>query len=439
MTNVDWSSGYEEINDEPPPKGTSGGNGRDRTPTDQWPVLAQVAFHGLASEVVARLLPHTESDPVALLVQYLTSFGNAVGRGPYYQVESDRHFGNLFVVLVGETSKTRKGTSAGRIRALFDIADPDWTRERVSGGMSSGEGVIFAVRDPVYAMKKGNEELVDAGVSDKRLLLDEREFFQALAVLRRDGNVLSRVIRDAWDCRNLATLTKQSPTRATDPFISIIGHITADEIRRSLDHTSMANGYANRFLFVCVRRGRLLPHGGAVDETVTGALSTRTREALTAARAVGRMRMDPDTMRLWEEVYPRLSEGLPGLLGAITGRAEAQTVRLALLYALLDQAPQISQIHLEAALALWNYCEASARYVFRDLLGDPVADMILRALKMSGAAGMTRTAIRDLFARNESSDRIVAALGRLYSAGKVRFDRHKASRGPFETEVWFAL
>ena len=394
MTNVDWSSGYEEINDEPPPKGTSGGNGRDRTPTDQWPVLAQVAFHGLASEVVARLLPHTESDPVALLVQYLTSFGNAVGRGPYYQVESDRHFGNLFVVLVGETSKSRKGTSAGRIRALFDIADPD---------------------------------------------CDEREFFQALAVLRRDGNVLSRVIRDAWDCRNLATLTKQSPTRATDPFISIIGHITADEIRRSLDHTSMANGYANRFLFVCVRRCKLLPHGGAVEETVTGALGTRTREVLTAARAVGRMRMDPDTMRLWEEVYPRLSEGLPGLLGAITGRAEAQTVRLALLYALLDQAPQISQIHLEAALALWNYCEASARYVFGDLLGDPVADMILRALKMSGAAGMTRTAIRDLFARNESSDRIVAALGRLYSAGKVRFDRHKASRGPFETEVWFAL
>jgi hypothetical protein len=77
---------------------------------------------------------------------------------------------------------------------------------------------------------------------------------------------------------------------------------------------------------------------------------------------------------------------LPGLLGAITGRAEAQTVRLALLYALLDQAPTIAQIHLEAALALWTFCEASARYVFGDLLGDPIADTILRALRIAGSA-----------------------------------------------------
>jgi len=37
--------------------------------------------------------------------------------------------------------------------------------------MSSGEGVISAVRDPVYAIRKGVEELVDAGVNDKRLLI----------------------------------------------------------------------------------------------------------------------------------------------------------------------------------------------------------------------------------------------------------------------------
>jgi hypothetical protein len=39
-----------------------------------------------------------------------------------------------------KTSKSRKGTSAGRIRAIFKVADPDWARERILGGMSSGEG-----------------------------------------------------------------------------------------------------------------------------------------------------------------------------------------------------------------------------------------------------------------------------------------------------------
>ena len=100
-------------------------------------------------------------------------------------------------------------------------------------------------------------KLIDPGVTDKRLLLDEREFFSALAVMQRQGNTLSTVIRDAWDCRPvLETLTKKEPSKATKPFISIVGHITVDELRQSLDHTSMANGYANRFLFCCVRRSQ---------------------------------------------------------------------------------------------------------------------------------------------------------------------------------------
>jgi hypothetical protein len=209
-------------------------NGHD---PDPWPILKSPAYHGLASEIVARLSPQTEADPIAILIQYLASFGNAVGRKPYYMVEADRHYPNLFSILVGQSSKSRKGTSAGGVRAIFDIADADWSRERTVGGMSSGEGVISAVRDPVYAMKRGELEMVDPGIADKRLLLDEREFYQPLAVVKREGNILSRVIRDAWDCREvIATLTKQ-PLRATKAFISIVGHITADELRQALDHT----------------------------------------------------------------------------------------------------------------------------------------------------------------------------------------------------------
>ena len=100
-------------------------HGREHRP---WPVLGAAAYHGLAGEVVSTLAPQTEADPVALLLQYLVYFGNAVGRGPYYQVENDKHFANLFLLLVGETAKARKGLSAGRIRHIFDTADPDWAR-----------------------------------------------------------------------------------------------------------------------------------------------------------------------------------------------------------------------------------------------------------------------------------------------------------------------
>jgi Protein of unknown function (DUF3987) len=433
---IDFSGSFEEMADQ---QAQAKGNGHDQDAA--WPVMGPAAFHGLAGEVVARILPDTESDPAALLLQYLVSFGNAAGRGPYYQIEHDRHFANLFTVLVGQTSKSRKGTSAGRIRAIFNIADPEWARERILGGMSSGEGVISAVRDPVYAMRKGTEELIDAGVSDKRLLLDEREFFQALAVLKRDGNILSRVIRDAWDCcEKLATLTKHSPTRATRPFISIVGHITADELRQALDHTSMANGYANRFLFTCVKRSKLLPHGGALAEEISGKLGSHTLEVLTATRGVEQLTMTDAANQHWRDTYPTLSEGLPGLLGAITDRAEAQTVRLALVYALLDQAQQIDVVHIKAALAVWRYCVASARYIFGDLVGNPTADTILRALRAAGVNGLSRTDLVNLFGRNLSANQIDAALVALLSAGKVQRRSIKRSTGSGRPrEMWSAI
>ena len=79
------------------------------------------------------------------------------------------------------------------------------------------------------------------------------------------------------------------------------------------------------------------------------------------------------------------------MLGAITARAEAQTLRLALIYALLDGADEIDRVHIEAGLAVWDYCKASARFIFGDLTGDTTADAILRALRSAGATGMTRT------------------------------------------------
>jgi hypothetical protein len=95
-----------------------------------------------------------------------------------------------------------------------------------------------------------------------------------------------------------------------------------------------------------------------------------------------------NTAAKWEKIYPAVSEGLPSLLGAISSRAEAQVVRLALLYALLDlelrpSEPKVTMglHHLNAALAVWSYCEYSARHIFGELLGDPIADEILRALR----------------------------------------------------------
>ena len=104
-----------------------------------------------------------------------------VGRNAYFRAEADRHYLNLFVAQVGATSKGRKGTSWGIIEGLLGQFDSDW-RPRITSGLSSGEGLIWAVRDPIDEQQAIKEKgrvtdyqmvRTDPGVDDKRLLLQE--------------------------------------------------------------------------------------------------------------------------------------------------------------------------------------------------------------------------------------------------------------------------
>jgi hypothetical protein len=379
-------------------------------PTRQWPCIDQAALHGPAGEFVGALDPHTESDPVAVLVQLLVAFGSAVGRGPHHRVEADEHHMNLYATLVGATSKGRKGTSWGHIRRAIGDVDPSWA-DRVVSGLSSGEGLTAQVRDPRFAPDDDGEMvLVDPGVKDKRLLVVETEFAGALKVLSREGNTLSAKVRDAWDGKALQTMVKNSPLLATNTHIAIIGHVTKVELVRYLAATEAGNGFANRFLWVCVQRSKELPDGGSLKpEDLLSSISL-FRTAVEFARKVTAMPRSPAAATLWREVYSALSRGAPGLLGAVTCRAEAQVSRLACIYALLDMSPVVELQHLEAGLALWKYCEASAAYIFGDALGDPAADRILEGLRRAGQKGLSRTDISKLFQNNVPAATIAAAL-----------------------------
>ncbi len=411
-----------------------------------WPdPIRPEAYHGLAGEIVNVIEPHSEVDPVALLVQLLTAFGNVVGRGPHFTVEADVHCMNIFAVLVAVTSKGRKGMSWSHISRLFMTVASEWVRECVQSGLSSGEGIIWAVRDPTQKkepVKRGGRVVeyqtvtTDHGVQDKRLFVMEPEFASALKVMRREGNTLSTTIRQAWDRGDLRVLTKNSPVRATGAHISIIGHITPEELRRSLETTEMGNGFANRFLWVAVRRSKCLPEGGRLYEFNLQPLLTRLRAAVEYARGVTLLQRDEEAREVWREVYPKLSEGRTGLLGAVTSRAEAQVMRLASIYALLDRSHMVRLPHLRAALALWDYAEASAQFVFGNSLGDPIADEILRALKAS-PRGLTRTEIRDHFGRNQESHRIGLALALLAEHGLAQFSKEESGGRP--TERWIAV
>jgi hypothetical protein len=300
-------------------------------------------------------------------------------------VQRDRHPLLLNVALVGRSGKGRKGTAWSVPRYLFAQVDEVWARQRVKTGLSTGEGLIYNVRDPHEEQQAIKEQgrvvgyervVVDEGEPDKRLLIIEPEFSVTLKNMMRETNTLSGVIREAWDSGDLSTLTRNSPLRARGAHISIIGHITEEELRRYLTETERANGFANRILWVLVRRSKVLPEGAAVPDAVLAPLVAELREVLTFAHTVGEVTRDEAARAVWAEVYPGLSEGQPGMLGAIISRAEAQVLRLSVLYAVLDLSAVVRTPHLYAALAVWQYAEESAQRIFGGLLGSPLADTI---------------------------------------------------------------
>jgi hypothetical protein len=415
--------------------GSGDGKETEEKHSDPWPVLADDALYSLAGNLVRAISPYTEADPVAVLVNILVMFGNVIGPNAHFRVEFTKHFLRFFVALVGRTAKGRKGQSFSTPQHTFNQIDPDWVKECITSGLSSGEGLIFQVRDPRYSLKDGEEVLVDKGAADKRLLLVEGELAGALKVATRDGNTLSVIIRQAWDTGDLHPLTKNNPIRATGAHISIIGHITGGELLRHLTETEQINGFANRFLWLLVRRSKVIPRPKGIPQEELEPFVRKLQEAVEFARKVQEMDRDEEAEILWEEVYPELSEGKPGLFGAIIARAEVQVMRLACVYALLDRSAVIQRQHLVAAIALWDYAEESARLIFGDSLGDPVADEISRALRRH-PEGLTRTDISYLFGRNRKASEIDRALGVLLAAGQVR--REDEQTGGRPTERWFA-
>ncbi len=404
--------------------------------TDLGPSLHANALHGLAGVLTLAIDPYTEADPVAVLLNILTAFGNVVGSHAHFLVEHTKHPFRLFAALVGLTAKGRKGTSWSTPRYVFAAIDEGWAKDRVTSGLSSGEGVVYAVRDERWEKQPVRQKgrvvdyqrvLVDEEVSDKRLLLVEEELSQALKVMSREGNILSPILRQAWDTGVLNPLTKNNPIRATNAHISIIGHITKAELLRYLDDTEMANGYANRFLWALTRRSKKIPNPTGVPDSLLNPLIIELQKAINAAKNIGEMRRDVEAETWWTEFYDDLSEGQPGLFGAITARAEVQVMRLAAIYAAIDGVSLIEVPHIKAGLAVWRYCEASARYIFGDSTGDPTADRMLSALQEHGE--LDRTAVRDLFARNMPGAWIDRALTLLIQAQRITVEKITDSRG----------
>ena len=408
-----------------------------------FPTLQDAALHGAVGEIVRAIEPQTEAHPAAVLLHLLVGLGNLIGRSPYMIAGNASHHANLFAVIVGQSSKSRKGSSWEPVKAVLTELDQSWAKERIMGGLSSGEGVIYHVRNPIYGFEKdraGTRQrvMIDPGENDKRLFVQESEFAQGLSAMSRKENILSPILRQAWDTGTLRTLIKNNPISSTDAHISIVAHITREELKHQLATCEFFNGFSNRFLWAITKRVRSLPEGGrfkvgSVSKEIAG-----LGNAIRKARQNNEVERSPDAKSLWGQNYVDLSKQRYGRSGIVCDRAEAQVLRLSLLYALVAGSQTVEVEHLQAATALWQYCEQSAKHIFGDDPANPKAAKILNTLKGAAPNGMSRMEISvQIFNRNISAAEIEEALSELSDSGQAFFKTVKT--GGRHAERWFAV
>ncbi len=342
--------------------------------------MREEAFHGLAGKIVKLLEPSLEASREAILANVLGCTAVLFQHEAYFKVTADVHYPDDYYLTIGNSAVSRKGTTTNAVLEVLERSQAGF-KEHILRGLSTGQGLITALSKKKPEGEDENEEAVSEPIAPA-VLIEISEFAELLAVMRREENTLSAVLRDAWDGKPLAVLTRNQPLRVKNSSLATIAHITRNELLSKLTSTDRANGFANRYIFIWMERAKLLPRG-SMEHINFNEVVTELHTAIKTSRGAGELRRDEETEELWAEEYKRLSTRGDSMIDALLSRAEAHVMRLSLLYALLEGSKEIRKEHLKAALAVWDYSEASVHYVFENAV-DSEEQKIRQKLEQKG-------------------------------------------------------
>lgn len=343
------------------------------------PELDDAALYGPVGEFVRAVAPYTEADPAGVLFNALAAVGCMCGPTAGMAVSGQPEPPRLFVGTVGETGVGRKGTAQRVTEALLVRVDADFVAGHTASGLSTGEGLIYHVRDSVTRKVPRREhgvttyeDVTEEGVADKRVLVVEDEFAATLKRMAERTSTLSPLLRAAYDGRPLRTLTRLAPMAATGAHVCLAVQITPAELHECLQSVEHVNGFANRFLWAAVRQQRELPEGEFLPRDQLDRIAGKIRHAVDFARGLtgegAILRRDRDAKAAWEAIYRKcnadLRDASSDVLRGLLARGTTHVLRVAALFALLDCTTTVRVDHLEAAAAVVDYSVASVLHIW---------------------------------------------------------------------------
>jgi hypothetical protein len=330
-------------------------------------------LYGIAGKITRKISASCETHPAALYLDFLVAIGNMLGRRAYFTINTTKHFTNEFVALVGPTSKARKGTGQDAVMDLLSKVDSNWSRRRVSSGFGSGQAFINEIRDDVVQMvrdKKTNtfHQIIVPGEKDKRLFVHEGELAAIFNLANMRDSQVDVILRDGWDGRRLNNKVKgktqdgvSQSVCCENPQFSISAGTTIPELRSKMPKNADENGFANRFIYCYLTQTKLCPNGGPpLDWTEE---IKELNEIISFAEGIEHVPMSDAAHLMMTRIYLKLANRPDAPINVWIARGPAHIRRLAMIFTLLDKCSKVESHHLQAARAIWEYSEDSARYI----------------------------------------------------------------------------
>lgn len=411
------------------------------------------AFRGLFANWKQIYSHTTEAPDCFLYASLLTGIGALLGRRVYVVYGAgSKLYPNIYGVIIGETAKVKKTTAVNTFKGIYSRVDPNTL---FSAGISTTQGLIELLRLPSEAEVSEyteNESLEDTppqkimifsrlqetgrlSYEGMRLLYFEREFSKMLKKVEKEySSDFIETITDAFDMPSeLDNHSLSNPLRARNPSLSILSSTTQGKIQRRLKVEEIEGGFANRFMYFIGNRKPPLPMPPEPNDSMIGEFIIKLHEQIEKWDNQ-QFTLTEEAEEIWNDFYSELYyEEYGDILDDILGRIDVHTLKIALIYAALEnEVPVITANQMKAAIDIGYYLkeaviELFSSYGMSELAKDE--EKILSVIK-SSKSGITKTKINSEVGFSYSKiGRILSTLEREGIIKKIKQDfKDKAGR-----------
>ena len=386
--------------------------------------LPAIAWRGLFKDYRDMVAPTTEAADAFHYAAFLQVFGCTMGRR-LHVYHADRQFPNFYTCLVGRSGLTRKDTTWSRAEGILNDlhayssendASPPFKAVR---GLRSYEGLL--------------DEL--AGERKVRLImLGELLSLFAKASQQSLSNIIPG-LTEFYDMKDVINppVHQKDVKPAREPFLSIIAGTTQDWLRKALTERDIYGGFANRWLYFYGLPKEPMPNPPKVDQDKRNKLVKHLKQIRDWTDSVpdGEITISDEASKLFDDYYREFYRRCdqPGLIPTLIVRVQDFIWKIALLCAADTMSDAISADHLEAAIAVGKYLEASVAEVFASFgtsNGKAQETKLLDFLRAEGGPVPEREVYRRLSISAKELESLVAPLVKI---GLVKNSYQKTDRG----------